>query len=72
MNAVLKYGVQTINISRSFSPTIGELISDPNAKSVLGYSDNVRVLINGVEQNLTTVCPDGVTLVIENRANSKA
>lgn len=72
MNATLKYGVQTINLSRSFSPTIGELIADPNAKSVLGYSDNVRALINGVEQNSATICPDGCTVVIENRANSKA
>lgn len=72
MNAIIKFGVQKHPISRNFSATIGELVSDPNAKAILGYGDNVRTLINGVEQSQTIICPDGATIVVESRANSKA
>jgi hypothetical protein len=72
MNAIIQFGISKHPVSRSFSATIGELVNDPNSRSILGYGDNTRCLINGVEQSSGTICPDGATIVVETRANSKA
>ena len=73
MNILVKYGIETMpKHTPTSSLTIGELITDWETKSALGFGDNVRALINGVEQPNSSVIPDGATVVIETRANSKA
>ncbi len=52
--------------------TIGQLIQDRELRITLGYGDNVRALVAGVEQSQQAIVPDGGTVVIETRANSKA
>jgi hypothetical protein len=61
-------------ISKSFpeGTTIGAVLSDRELKAVLGWGDNVRALVHGVEQPVTALAPDGATIVVETRANSKA
>jgi hypothetical protein len=51
--------------------TIGDVVNDPNVKAVLGYGDNVRALILGVEQDFGTVAPAGSTIRVETKANTK-
>lgn len=51
--------------------TIGDVVNDPNVRAVLGYGDNVRALILGVEQDFGTVAPAGSTIRVETRANTK-
>jgi hypothetical protein len=73
MNVKIKYGIDEFDkhtLSDSF--TIGQLIRDDETRAYLGYGDNVRALINGVEQPESAIVPDGATVVIETRANSKA
>lgn len=64
-------GVDSHTKTVSVAPTISQVINDPNLRVVLGYGDNVRALINGVEQSLDTIVPDGCTVFIETRANTK-
>jgi len=68
----VRYGVDSVTRSRPGPVTVGDILSDRNLKAVLGYGDNVRVLISGVEQPLDAGIPNGASLTIETRANTKA
>jgi hypothetical protein len=52
--------------------TIGEIIHDRNVSAAAGYGDNVRALINGVEQGEDVVPPAGSTIRVETKCNAKA
>jgi hypothetical protein len=41
-------------------------------KAALGYGDNTKALLNGIEQQRNTVIPDGATVRLETAANTKA
>lgn len=68
----VKYGVDSVDKSFTVPVTIGSLRRDGNLKATLGYGDNVRLLINGVELTDDVIVPNGATVVIETAANSKA
>lgn len=73
MNITVKYGIDQINKHvETENVTISQLVDDYTIRAALGYGDNVRALINGVEQPGHAQVPDGATIVIETRANSKA
>lgn len=63
----------TERISRQFpsDATIGDVVQDTNVRAMLGYGDNVRALIMGVEQEFSTNAPAGATIKVETRANTK-
>ena len=63
----------TERMSRQFpsDATIGDVVQDSNVKAVLGYGDNVRALIFGVEQDFGTDAPAGATIKVETKANTK-
>jgi hypothetical protein len=69
---IVEYGVDSINkqVERVF--TIGDLQENDSIKAALGFGDNTKALINGIEQNRDTVIPDGATVRIETAANTKA
>jgi len=73
MNDVtVKFGSEVISKNVPFGTTIGQLINDPDLRATLGYGDNTRALINGVEQPNSAVVPNGAIVKVETRANSKA
>ncbi len=53
-------------------PTVSQVLGSASVKAELGYGDNVRALVNGVEQAGNALVEDGATLVVETKANSKA
>jgi hypothetical protein len=67
----IRYGVDVIEKSYTYSPTVGDILADDNIQAVLGYGDNIRGLIAGVEQPASASVYDGATLVIETKANEK-
>lgn len=71
-NITLRYGSTPHDMTVSEGTTIAQALRDGTAKAILGYSDNVHGLINGVAQSNDTVIPDGSTVVIEHKANAKA
>lgn len=71
-NVTIKYGVDQINKSVEDAVTVGDLKNNSTIKAVLGYGDNVRALINGVEQADTTQIPAGSVVTLETAANTKA
>lgn len=68
----IKYGSDTHMVTVALGAAIGIIIADTTAKVILGYGDNVRALVNGVEQTNDTVVADGSTINLETRANQKA
>ena len=73
MNKVkLNYGTDNHEVTVPSGTTVGTVLRNSSNKVILGYGDNVKALINGVEQPDDAQLFDGAELVIETRANSKA
>jgi len=72
MQITVKFGPEAFVRQYADGITIGEVLADPNLKMVMGYGDNVRALVAGVEQPGSAIAPDGGTMLIETRANNKA
>lgn len=52
--------------------TVRDVLTNTAVKAALGFGDNVRALIDGVEQTSDTELTDGDIITIETRANQKA
>lgn len=72
INVTVRFGSENINHNVRNGSTVGEVVNSREVRMQLGYGDNVRVLIAGVEQSMSAIAPDGATLVVETRANTKA
>ena len=68
----VRFGSEPREVTVGSSATIGQIISDTSTKVILGYGDNVKALVYGVEQTLDTVPADGTVITLETKANSKA
>lgn len=68
----VKYGIDTHPVVRAIAPTVGQVKQDTNLKLILGFGDNQRALVNGVEIPDEVTVPEGCTLVLETKANEKA
>lgn len=69
---IVQFGTDTIPRTVSDDANIGSIVGDGNVKAQLGFGDNIRTLVCSVEQDSTTCVPNGSTIVIETRTNSKA
>lgn len=65
----IKHGLSSLTIQAS---SVSDIINNSNVKAVLGYGENVRFLKNGVELGSDATLYDGDTVIVEQRANSKA
>lgn len=72
MKINIKYGADQISKEYAQAPTVRALLSDSNIRAVLGFGDNVKVLVNGVEQATDSVLAGVCDVVIETKSNSKA
>ena len=72
MNIIIRYGTETISKNYPSAPTVNQVVESESLRAELGYGDNVRAKVNGVEQAGTAYLTDGCTLVLETRANTKA
>jgi hypothetical protein len=72
MHITIRYGLNSV--TRDFPPgiTVGQVLRDPNVKAGLGYSDNVKGLLNGVELPPDAILQPDTALVVEARVNAKA
>lgn len=68
----VQYGVDSITKQVEGGLTFGELQENDAFKAALGYGDNTKALVNGIEQSRHTVIPDGATVRLETAANTKA
>ena len=68
----VEYGVDSVTKQVETGFTFGDLQEHDAIKAALGYGDNVKALVNGIEQNRGTVIPDGAVVRLETAANTKA
>lgn len=72
MQVTIRFGSDDVTVNRPEGTTIGQIVDDHELRVTLGYGDNVRALVAGVEQSMQAIAPDGATIVLETKANSKA
>lgn len=72
MQINVQYGIDSVQRTVASGTTVGQVIADTSLKMVLGYGDNTKVVLNGVEQPATTPVVDGGHYMVEVRANQKA
>jgi len=68
----IRYGVDSINKTFEIPVTIGGIRRNTEIRAALGYGDNIKLLINGIEMPDDAVVPNDGTVVVETRSNSKA
>jgi hypothetical protein len=68
----VKYGVDQITKQVEDDFTFGDLQDSDTFKAALGFGDNTKTLVDGIEQNRDTIIPAGTTVRIETAANTKA
>jgi hypothetical protein len=68
----VNYGIDNHAVTVVEGSTFGRVIADPGLKAVLGYGDNVKVLVHGVEVSLDTRASGVSEITLETKANSKA
>ena len=71
-NITVNYGVDSISKQVEDGFTFGDLQDSDTFKAGLGFGDNTKTLVAGIEQNRDTVIPAGATVRIETAANTKA
>lgn len=68
----VKYGIDSITKQVEESFTFGDVQDNDSFKAALGFGDNTKALLDGIEQERSTVIPDGSTVRLETAANTKA
>jgi len=68
----VKFGLQSLTRTFADDASVGQIINDANVKAGLGYSDNVRPVIEGVTMPHNSQVLDGSTITVETAANQKA
>ena len=71
-NITVKYGVDSITKQVEDGFTFGDLQDTDAFKAALGFGDRTKALVNGIEQEATTVIPADATDRLETAANTKA
>lgn len=71
MQLTIKHGMRQATRTFTTAPTVADLKHDSSLRAELGYGDNIRVLVNGVEQSDLSTVP-GPVVSVETLANQKA
>jgi hypothetical protein len=71
-NITVKYGVDSITKQVEDDFTFGDLQESDMFKAALGFGDRTKALVEGIEQDRTTVIPAGATVRLETAANTQA
>jgi hypothetical protein len=68
----VRYGVDSVTKQVEDDFTFGDVQESDSLKAALGFGDNTKVLVDGIEQSSDTEIPDGATVRLETAANTKA
>jgi len=64
--------MKTITVKYGVDEITKQVEADFTFKAALGFGDNTKALVDGIEQNRDTVIPANATVRIETAANTKA
>jgi hypothetical protein len=71
-NITVRYGVDSITKQVDVDFTFGDLQQSDLFKAALGFGDNTKALVDGIEQDPGTIIPPEATVRLETAANTKA
>jgi hypothetical protein len=71
MTVTVRYGVRSVTQEVPAGTPLNQIVNAPNTKAYLGYGDNVRALIEGVEMGLDYSVQCSTEVVLETRSNVK-
>lgn len=72
LTVTVKFGLEAVTKQVDPGSTVEDVVENSSIRAGLGYGDNVRALVNGVEMPDTAFIGDNTTIVVETRCNSKA
>lgn len=72
MQIRVRYGEEEFPKAFAEGTTFGDVVRDYTVKAALGFGDNVKVTMQGVEMPLEAQVPAGALVTVETRANTKA
>ena len=61
-NITVKYGIDSITKQVEDSFTFGDLQESETFQAALGFGDRTKALVEGIEQDRSTVIPAGATV----------
>jgi hypothetical protein len=68
----VRYGMQTEPKSSDSPITIGQIRRDSSLRAILGYGDNVTLLVGGIAMPDDAIVPNNAEVVAETTCNTKA
>ena len=68
----VRYGVDSVTKQVENDYTFGDVQENDSLKAALGFGDNTKALVDGIEQSRDTQIPEGATVRLETAANTKA
>jgi hypothetical protein len=71
MTISVRYGMNTVQLDRPEGTTVGALMIDSNAKSVLGYGDNVVPVVEGASVGKEFILGSQDEVIFQPRAATK-
>ncbi len=70
--AIVCYGADETVLESPEPITVGQIRRDARVKMELGYGDNVRIKLKGIEQPDEAIIPQDARVQVETAANKKA
>lgn len=68
----VRYGLETTTADLPEGAKFVDIRNNRNLRASLGYGDNVKMIVNGIEMPLDALVPWGATVAVETAANQKA
>lgn len=72
MQVTVRYGLEQETVEVPDGSRFRDLRGNPNLRASLGFGDNVKFLLNGVEMPGDATVPYGAYVTVETAANQKA
>jgi hypothetical protein len=72
MQVTVRYGMDQQTVSLPMGTRFGDLRNNSELRMNLGYGDNVKFLVNGVEMPPDANVVNGALITVETAANTKA
>ena len=72
MKIIVRYGPDRHELESINPPTVGSLKKNDTLRAIFAWGDNLRALIDGVEQPDALLVPEGTTVTMETACNTKA
>jgi hypothetical protein len=72
IQVTVAYGFSRTTVALNAGARFADLKANYGLRAELGFGDNIRMLMNGIDMPLESIIPNGAFVTIETAANTKA